>query len=139
MSHNLKTNRWKKNTIMNDVFRAGDKKHAHAANGSHEFAAALRGEEGKINYRDFGHWVDMADEAESPEEFEESVLQEQVEHLKKYVIKRTDIKGRGADYTDQEKTTIATGTVRNEFRKRTGMSFQEFFANVKADSAAASA
>jgi hypothetical protein len=124
---------------MNDVFRAKEKKHDHAANGWDEFGATLHGEEGKINYRDFGHWVDMADEAESPEEFEESVLQEQVEHLKKYVIKRTDIKGRGADYTDEEKTTIATGTVRNEFRKRTGMSFREFFANVKADSAAASA
>ena len=124
---------------MNDVFRAKEKKYNHAANGSDEFGAALRGEEGKINYRDFGHWVDMADEAQSAEEFEQSVLQEQVEHLKKYVIKRTDIKGRGADYTDQEKTTIAIGTARNEFRKRTGMSFQEFFANVKADSAAASA
>jgi hypothetical protein len=125
--------------IMNNVFRAGDKKHAHAANGSHEFAA-LRGEEGKINYRDFGHWADMADESESAEEFERSVLQEQVEHLKKYVVKRTDTKGRGGgDYTDEEKTTIAKGTVRNEFRKRTGMSFQEFFANVKADSVAASA
>jgi hypothetical protein len=130
MSHNLKNNRWKKNTIMNDVFRA---------KGADEFGAALHGEERKINYRDFGRWVDMADEAESAEEFEESVLQEQVEHLKKYVIKRTDIKGRGADFTDEEKTTIATGTVRNEFRKRTGMSFQEFFANLKADSAAASA
>ena len=90
-------------------------------------------------YRDFGHWADMADEAESPEEFEESVLQEQVEHLKKYVIKKTDIKARGTDYTDDEKTTIAKGIVRNEFRNRTGMSFQEFFTNVKADSAAASA
>jgi hypothetical protein len=139
MSHNLKDNRWKKNTIMNDVFRAGDKKHDHAASGSDEFAAALHGEGSKINYRDFGHWADMADEAESAEEFEESVLQEQVEHLKKYVLKRNDIKGRDGDYTDEEKTTIATGTVRNEFRKRTGMSFQEFFANVKADSAAASA
>jgi hypothetical protein len=123
---------------MNDVFRAGDKKHGHGANGSDEFAAALHGEGGKINYRDFGHWVDIADGAESPEEFEDSVLQEQVEHLKKYVKKRTDIKGRG-DYTDEEKTTIAKGTVRNEFRKRTGMSFPEFFANVKTDSAAASA
>jgi hypothetical protein len=139
MSHNLKNNRWKKHTIMNDVFRAKEKKCAQAANGSHEFAAALHGEEGKINYRDFGQWVDLADEAESAEEFEESVLEEQVEHLKKYVVKRTDIKGRGGDYTDEEKTTIAEGTVRNEFRKRTGMSFQEFFANVKADSAAASA
>ena len=111
---------------MNDVFRAIEKKHDHAANGSDEFGAALQGEERKINYRDFGHWADMADEAESAEEFEESVLQEQVEHLKKYVIKRTDIKGRRADYTDDEKKT------------RTGMSFQEFFANVKADSAAAS-
>jgi len=129
-SHNLKNNRWKKNTIMNDVFRA---------NGSDKFAAALHGEEGKINYRDFGHWADMADEAESAKEFEESILEEQVEHLKKYVIKRTDIKGRGADYADEEKTTIATGTVRNEFPKRTGMSFQEFFANVKADIAAARA
>jgi hypothetical protein len=124
---------------MNDVFRANEKKHGHAANGSDEFGAALHGEEGKINYRDFGHWADMADEAKSAEEFAESVLQQQVEHLKKYVIKRTDIKGRGADYTDEEKTTIATGTVRNEFRKRTGMSFQEFFANLNADSAAASA
>jgi hypothetical protein len=124
---------------MNDVFRAGDKNHDHAANGSDEFGATLCGEDGKINYRDFGHWVDMADEAPSVEEFEQRVLQEQVEHLKKYVIKRTDIKGRDADYTDKEKTTIATGTVRNEFRKRTGMSFQEFFANVKADSAAACA
>jgi len=106
---------------------------------SDEFGAALRGEEGKINYRDFGHWADMADKAERPEEFEESVLQEQVEHLKKYVIKRTDIKGRAADYTEEEKTTIAKGTVQNEFRKRTGTSFKEFFANVKADSAAASA
>ena len=113
---------------MNDVFRAGDKKHDHA----------LHGEEGKINYRDFGHWADLANEAKSAEEFEESVLQEQVEHLKKYVVKRTDLKGMGGDYTDEEKTTIAKGTVRNEFRKRTGMSFQEFFANVKADSAAAS-
>jgi hypothetical protein len=139
MSHNLKNNRWKKNTIMNDVLRGSEKKHDHAANGSDEFGAVLHGKEGKINYRDFGHWVDMADEAESAEEFEESVLQEQVEHLKKYVVKRTDIKGKGADYTDEEKTAIATGTVRNEFRKRTGMSFQEFFANVKADSAAASA
>jgi hypothetical protein len=129
MSHNLKNHRWKKNVRMNDVFRA---------NGSDEFAAALHGEGGRINYRDFGHWADMADEAGSAKEFEESVLQ-QVEHLKKYVIKRTDIKGRGADYTDEEKTTIATGTVRNEFRKRTGMSFQDFFTNVKADSAAASA
>jgi len=130
MSHNLKNHRWKKNTIMNDVFRA---------NGSGEFAAAPHGEEGKINYRDFGHWADMADKAERPEEFEESVLQEQVEHLKKYVIKRTDIKGRAADYTEEEKTTIAKGTVQNEFRKRTGTSFKELFANVKADSAAASA
>jgi len=113
---------------MNDVFRA---------NGSDQFAAALHGEEGKINYRDFGQWADMADKAESLEEFEESV--QQVEHLKKYVIKRTDIKGRAADYTEEEKTTIAKGTVQNEFRKRTGTSFQEFFANVKADSAAASA
>jgi hypothetical protein len=135
----LKTNRWKKNTIMNDVFHAGDKNQDHAANGPREFAAALHGEVGRINYREFGHWVDMADEAESAEEFEHSVLQEQGEHLKNYVIKRNDIKGRGADYTDEEKTTIAKGTVRNEFRKRTGMSFQEFFANVKADSAAASA
>ncbi len=118
---------------MNDVFRAKE------ANGLDEFGATLHGEEGKINYRDFGRWVDMADEAESAEEFEQSVLQEQVKHLKKYVIKRTDIKGRSADFTDEEKTTIATGTVRNEFRKRTGMSFQEFFANLKADSAAASA
>jgi len=124
---------------MNDVFRAGDNEQDHAANGSDESGRAPHGEEGKINYRDFGHWADMADEAESAKEFEESVLQEQVEHLKKYVIKRTDIKGRGADYTDEEKTTIAEGTVRNEFRNRTGMSFQEFFANVKADSAAASA
>ena len=124
---------------MNDVFRAKQKKHNHAANGSDEFGRAPHGEEGKVNYRDFGHWVEMADEAESAEEFEESVQQEQVEHLKNFVIKRTDIKGRGADYTDEEKTTIAKGTVRNEFRKRTGMSFQEFFANVKADSAAASA
>ena len=93
----------------------------------------------KSTTHDFGRWVDMADEGESAEEFEESVLREPVEHLKKYVIKRTDIKGRRADFTDEEKTTIATGTVRNEFRKRTGMSFQEFFANVKADSAAASA
>jgi hypothetical protein len=85
---------------MNDVSRA---------KGSDEFGATLLVEEGKINYRDFGHWADMADEAESVEEFEESVLQEQVEHLKKYVIKRTDIKGRGADYTDEEKTTIAAG------------------------------
>ena len=139
MSHNLKNHRWKKNTIMNDVFRTNEKKHDHAANGSDEFGAALHGEERKINYRDFGRWVDMADEAESAEEFEESILQEQVEHLKKYVIKRTDINGRGADFTDEEKTTIATGTVRNEFRKRTGMSFQEFFANLKADNAAASA
>src|SRR6266852_3047215 len=98
MSHNLKNHRWKKNTIMNNVFRAGDKKHAHAANGSHEFAAALRGEEGKINYRDFGHWADMADKSESAEEFKRNVLQEQVEHLKKYVVKRTDTKGRGGDY-----------------------------------------
>src|SRR6266852_6125922 len=112
---------------MNDVFRA---------NGSDKFAAALHGEEGKINYRDFGHWADMADEAKGAEEFEQSVMQEQVEHLKKYVVKRTDIKGRGADYTDEKKTTIAKGTVQNEFRKRTGMSFQEFFANVKADTAA---
>ena len=104
-----------------------------------ESGATLHGEEGKISYRDFSRWAHMADEAPSAEEFEESVLQEQVEHLKKYVIKRTDIKGRRADYTDKEKTTIAAGTVRNEFRKRTGMSFQEFFANVKADSAAASA
>ena|SRR5438034_5740225 len=124
---------------MNDVFRAKGKRHNHAANGSAEFGRAPYGEEGKINYRDFGHWADMADEAESLEEFEESVLREQAEHLKKYVIKRTDINGRGADYTDEEKTTIAKGTVRNEFRKRTGMSFREFFANVKADSAAASA
>jgi hypothetical protein len=124
---------------MNDVFRAKEKKHDHAANGSDEFGRAPHGEEGKINYPDFGHWADMADEAESAEEFEESVVQEQVEHLKKYVIKRTDIQGRGADYTDEEKTTIATGIVRTEFRKRTGMSFQEFFANVNADSAAASA
>jgi hypothetical protein len=123
---------------MNDIFRA-KKKHDHTANGSDEFAAAPHGERGKVNYRDLDHWAGLADEAKSAEEFEESVLQEQVEHLKKYVIKRTDIKGRGADYTDEEKTTIATGTVRNEFRKRTGMSFQEFFANVKADSAAASA
>src|SRR5882672_12589198 len=111
---------------MNDVFRAGDKKHDDAANGSDEFGRAPHGEEGKINYRDFGRWADIANESESAEEFEESVLQEQVEHLKKYVIKRTDIKGRDADYTDEEKMTIATGTVRNEFRKRTGMSFQEF-------------
>jgi hypothetical protein len=114
---------------MNDILRANEKNHDHA----------LHGEEGKINYRDFGHWVDMADETESAEQFAESVLEEQVGHLKKYVIKRTDIKRRGADYTDEEKTTIAKGTVRNELRKRTGMSFQEFFANVKADSAAASA
>ena len=124
---------------MNDVFRAGGKKRAHTANGSDEFAPALHGKEGKINYRDFGHWADMADEAESAEEFEESVLQQQVEHLKKYVSKSTDIKGRSADYTDEEKTTIAERTVRNEFRKRTDMSFQEFFANVKVDSATASA
>jgi len=139
MSHNLKNHRWKKSTIINDVFRAKEKKHNHVANGSDEFGAALRGEEGKINYRDFGHWADMADEARSAEEFEESVLEEQVEKLKKYVNKRTDIKGRGADFTDEEKTTIAIGTARNEFRNRTGMSFQEFFTNVKADSAAASA
>jgi hypothetical protein len=139
MSHNLKNNRWKKNTVMNDVFRAKEKLHNHAANGSDEFGRAPHGEEGKINYRDFGHWADMAHEAESAEEFEESVLEEQMEHLKKYVIKRTDIKGRSADFTDEEKTTIAKGTVRNEFRNRTGMSFQEFFANVKTDSAAASA
>ena len=124
---------------MNDVFRAKEKKHDHAANGSDESGAALHGEEGKINYRDFGHWADMADEAKGAEEFEQSVMQEQVEHLKKYVNKRTDIKGGSADYTDEEKTTIATGTVRNEFPKRTGMSFQEFFANVKADIAAARA
>jgi predicted alpha/beta superfamily hydrolase len=79
----------------------------------------------------------MADESESAEEFEESVQEEQVVHLKKYVIKRTDINGRRADYTDEEKTAIAKGTVGNEFRKRTGMSFQDFFAYVKADSAAA--
>ena len=111
---------------MNGIFRAKGKNHAP------------HGQEGKINYRDFGHWADMAHEAESLEEFEESVLQQQVEHLKKYVIKRTGIKGRDADYTDEEKTTIATRTVQSEFRKRTGMTFQEFFANVKADSAAAS-
>ena len=111
----------------------------HAVNESDECGAAVSGEVGQINYRDFGHWADMADDAESPEEFEESVLHEQVEHPKKYVVKRTDIKGKGADYTDEEKTAIATGTVRNEFRKRTGMSFQEFFLNVKADSAASSA
>jgi hypothetical protein len=99
----------------------------------------LHGAEGQINYRDFGRRADMADKAETPEEFEESILEEQVEHLKKFVVKRNDIKGRGSDYTDEEKTTIATGTVQNEFRKRTGMSVQEFFANVKADSAAASA
>src|SRR5882762_11834044 len=90
---------------MNDAFRA---------NGSDEFGRAPHAEDGKINYRDFGHWADMADEAESAEEFEESVLQEQVEHLKKYVIKKTDIKGRGADYTDQDKTTIAIGTCSDE-------------------------
>jgi len=61
-----------------------------------------------------------------------------VEHLKKYVLKKTDIKGMRADYTDDEKTVIAAGTVRNEFRKRTGVSFQEFFHNVKADSSASS-
>jgi hypothetical protein len=116
---------------MNDIFRAKE------TNGSDEFGRALHGEEGQSNYRNFGHWADMADEAESPDEFERSVLEEQVEHLKKYVIKRTNIKDRGADYTDEEKTTIARGIVRNEFRKRTGMTFQEFFANVKADSAAA--
>ena len=121
---------------MNDVFRAKEK-HDHTASGSEEFGAALHGEEGKINYRDFYHWAGMADEARSADEFEQSVLQEQVDHLKNYVIKRSDIKGRCADYTDEEKTTIATGTVRNEFRKRTGMNFQEFFANVKADSTAA--
>jgi len=118
---------------MNDVFRAKE------ANGSDEFGRAPLGEEGKINYRDFGHCVDMADEVESAEEFEESVLREQVEHLKKYVIKRTDIEGKGANFTDEEKRAIAKGIVRNEFRKRTGMSFREFFVNVKADSAAASA
>jgi hypothetical protein len=111
---------------MNDIFRAKEKNHA------------LHGEEGQVNYRDFGHWADMADEAESAKEFEESAQQEQVEQLKKYVVKRTDIKGRDADYTDEEKTTIARETVQSEFRKRTGMTFQEFFANVKADSVAAS-
>ena len=111
---------------MNDIFRAKEKNHAP------------QGQEGKINYRDFGHWADMADEAESAKEFEESAQQEQVEQLKKYVVKRTDIEGRGADYTEEEKTTIARETVKNEFRKRTGMTFQEFFANVKADSVAAS-
>ena len=105
---------------MNDVFRAGAKKHNHPATGSREFGRALHGEEGKINYRDFGHWADMADEAESAKEFERSVLQEQVEQLKKYVVKRTDIEGRGADYTEEEKTTIARETVKNEFRKRIG-------------------
>jgi hypothetical protein len=89
ISHNLKNNRWKKNTIMHDVFRAKEKKRAHAANGSDEFTAARKGREARINYRDFGHWVDMADEARSAEEFEQSVLQEQVEQLKKYVVKRT--------------------------------------------------
>jgi len=108
---------------MNDIFRAKEKNHA------------LHGEEGQINYRDFGHWADMANEAQSPEEFEQSVLHEQVEHLKKYVVKKTEIKGIRADYADHEKTAIAAGSVRNEFRKRTGMSFQEFFDNVKADSA----
>jgi hypothetical protein len=111
---------------MNDIFRAKEENHAP------------HGQEGQINYQDFGHWADMVDEAKSAKEFEESALQEQVEHLKKYVIKRTDIKGRDANYTDEEKTTIATRTVQSEFRKRTGMTFQEFFANVKADSAAAS-
>ena len=124
---------------MNDVFRTTEKKHDHTANGSDGFGAALHGEEGKINYRDFGHWADMANEAQSAEEFEQSVLNEQVEHLKKYVVKKTDIKGIRADYTEDEKTAIAAGTVRNEFRKRTGMSFREFFHNVKADSAASSA
>jgi|SRR5438477_12813027 len=90
---------------MNDVFRA---------KGSDKFGAALHGEEGKINYRDFGRWVDMADEALSAEEFEESVLQQQVEHLKKYVIKRTAIKGKGADFTDEEKTTIATRSLERQ-------------------------
>ena len=83
---------------MKDVFRANEKCHDQA----------LHGEEGKINYREFGHWADLADESESAEEFERTVLQEQVEHLKKYLIKRTDIKGRSADYTDEEKTIIAT-------------------------------
>jgi hypothetical protein len=50
---------------MNDVFRAK------------ETNQALHGEEGKINYRDFGYWAVLADEAESPEEFEESILREQ--------------------------------------------------------------
>ena len=111
---------------MNGIFRATGKNHAP------------HGQEGQINYQDFGHWADMVDEAKSAKEFEESALQEQVEQLKKYVTKKADIKGRDADYTDEEKTTIARETVRNEFRKRTGLTFQEFFANVKADSAAAS-
>ncbi len=51
---------------MNDVFRANEKKHDHTANGSDEFDAALHGEEGKINYRDFGHWADMANEHRAP-------------------------------------------------------------------------
>jgi hypothetical protein len=32
---------------MNDVFRANEKKRAHAANGSHDFAAALHGREAR--------------------------------------------------------------------------------------------
>jgi len=57
----LKTNRWKKNKSMSDLFR--DKNHDHP----------LHGEEGKINYRDFGHWANLADAADSAEEFERSV------------------------------------------------------------------
>ncbi len=93
------------------------------------FAHISKGQPNQINYSDFGHWADMADEAKTIKEFKESVVSENLtEDFKKFAQRRDEV------LTDEQLTEIARNTIINEFKKRTGMTFDEFFKNVKADS-----
>jgi len=68
----------------------------------------------------------MADEAQNAEEFERGVLHEQVGAPKKYVARELT-SGHGRRLHGRREDGHRRRTVRNEFRKRTGMSFREFF------------
>ncbi|EKE25868.1 MAG: hypothetical protein ACD_5C00016G0017 [uncultured bacterium] len=91
--------------------------------------SVIKGQKGQINYRDFGGWAELADESKTAKEFQEKLIAENLtDELKQFVKPKDKV------VTSYELESIVRKVIINTFKRRTGMTFEEFYKNVKADS-----
>lgn len=94
----------------------------------------LKGKEGQIEYGNWDNEVKIATNSKSSIEFENNYIKENLtEDTIKLAIPRRKIGEKNYVADINKATEIAKKTIVNEFKKKTDMTFEEFYNNLQAD------